>query len=382
MLWRNNKINATSIDKQIYQFKSLWIRISLQDPKYLLKSYYTLLVIVSDFFYLLFVILLPMKKSFHSLRKLYADRTTFLHQASQMTFGRVFYKFWMISVLALLIRWAIGLIFFVVVSTNVSKEQIMSGSALVVNNIASALPSDYVLQYEETKGFSSNQSGPVHLTYSQIFSGVIQNDAIEIDDEDMEFSKYKYVITIDTNPDVSITDLAKDSLVSITATQWAINQNRRGETRVFDIVGPSNKIADESMDKTNNEIPSLTLTPQKISQERSPALWVFVDEYRSTFRSRVYVIAIIGWIIGLLIASLIIALFQSVLMFLYALIIYFIGMMSKQDRSYNTSYGMISLAYFVPFVLFWIVGVQGLLALVIALVVRAIVMFAKPQHSK
>jgi hypothetical protein len=95
----------------------------------------------------------------------------------------------------------------------------MSGSALVVNNIASALPSDYVLQYEETKGFSSNQSGPVHLTYSQIFSGVIQNDAIEIDDEDMEFSKYKYVITIDTNPDVSITDLAKDSLVSITATQ-------------------------------------------------------------------------------------------------------------------------------------------------------------------
>jgi uncharacterized membrane protein len=190
------------------------------------------------------------------------------------------------------------------------------------------------------------------------------------------------VITIDTNPDVSITDLAKDSLVSITATQWAINQNRRGETRVFDIVGPSNKIADESMDKTNNEIPSLTLTPQKISQERSPALWVFVDEYRSTFRSRVYVIAIIGWIIGLLIASLIIALFQSVLMFLYALIIYFIGMMSKQDRSYNTSYGMISLAYFVPFVLFWIVGVQGLLALVIALVVRAIVMFAKPQHSK
>ncbi len=319
-----------------------------------------------------------MKKSFHSLRTLYASRSEFIKQSESMTFGRAFYRFWMISLIALTIRWIVAVIGFVIVSANVSKEQTISVSQRVMTNVALALPADYVLQYEETKGFSSNQSGPVHLTYSQIFSGIIQNDAIEIDDEDMEFSKYPYMITIDTNPDVSITDLAKDALISITATQWAVNQNRRGETRVFDIVGSS----DTSLMETNDQATWLIITPAKISQERSPAAWSFINQYRSTFRSRVYFVAIIGWIVGILIWSLAIALFASVLMFLYALIIYFIGMMSRQNRSYSTSYGMISIAYFVPFVLFWVIGVQGLMALVIALVVRATVMFAKQYHKK
>jgi len=310
-------------------------------------------------------------------RKSYTDRNTFIDQSSSMTFGSVFYKFWIISLIAMTTRWIIGLISLITFFAGVSKQNIISGSQRILSNIATALPTKYELSYNSETWFSSNQSSPVNITIDQIITGI---DLWEIFDRlyqlDREVMKYdiKYFITIDTTSGVSITDLAKQSLFTITATQWVLNQETIWETiwekTVYDLIWLAMHVT------------PLTITPVKITQERSPALTVFIEKNRSTFWTRSYIVGISGWIIGILIGSLVVALFASVLMFLYALIIYVIGKISKQSRSYTTSYGMMSLSFLPPFLLGrMFIRLSGWPQLLIAMIIRAIIISRKSKTT-
>lgn len=306
--------------------------------------------------------------------RLYTNRSHFIEYSSSYSFGKATWNMRIISLIGCAVWFIIGLsmFFWTVWTNNFSQETIISQTKTITTNIANTLPEWYILHYSSLTGLSSNYSGTLHITTSDVLKGLVSAQDLAHTHDIWK----KYLVSINTNNIDFTVDMLAQSLVTVSNDM--IITPRRMEWNSLDISQY------QMTPLTNNAEPvyHTTITSDIIKNVYLPLITTFINDHRSTVIFRLTIILIVWWILWIFIVSWVIAILSAVLMFLFALVPYCVWKLSKQSWSYRTSYGMMSTVYIIPLALWFVISLWTWFSFLLTMIVRSIIMYGNKHDKK